>query len=226
MPDPLPNIYLQWDEHTEPLATFLYYVVKRRELGDTTWISVAKIPNRAVTFWNDYCIPALVTYEYIIIAAKDVLGIVTEGAEATATIVTGTLNFKSAFMHPVIYPGDYAELPHQSASVQSVMNTALVTPFSRPNPTVHMGPDDSLKISINIKWPYQEEVWQRIRATLKRQRENGAVLCFRDGRGTRAFCGIVGHTRSDSRPQTEGHSVQLQEVEYTEVVPGVTTVVA
>jgi len=223
MTSPLPNMYLQWTESTEPLTTFLYYVIKRREYGDTTWISVGKVPNRAVTFWNDYCVPAGITFEYIVLAAKDVTGEVVESDEDTATIVSGTVNFKSAFLHPVTYPGSYAELPHQSASIKSELNTALVRPFSRAKPTVHIGPVDSLLISVNISWPYGEQVWSTVRRVLTRQRTNGAVLCYRDGRGTRVFVGIVAHQRSDNRPQLEGNTLQLQEVEYSETILGVGT---
>lgn len=222
----LPNLYLQWEESTISLDDFLYYVIKRRELGEATWVAVAKLPNRALLFWNDYCIPSHTEYEYIVLAALDVGGIPVEGDESAATVVSGQLNFKSVFLHPVIYPGDFTELPHQSASVQSVMKTALVTPFSRANPTVHIGPDNSLKISVSVNWPYQEGVWARFRNTLKRQRDNGAVLCFRDGRSTRVYCGIVSHSSSRNRPQAEGQAVTLQQVHYDEVVPGVTQVVA
>lgn len=219
----LPSLYLQWDVSVEPLTTFLYYVVKRRVLGTITWDSIAKIPNRATPYYNDYCTASGVSYEYIILQAMDVTGAAVESDEDTATAVSNVVNFKSAFLHPVVYPSDFAELPHQRATVKSELNTALVRPFSRAKPTVHIGPVDSLLISVNISWPYGEQVWAAIRRALVRQRTNGAVLCYRDGRGTHAYVGIVSHNRSDSRPQLEGNTLQLQEVDYNETVPGVVT---
>jgi len=212
----LPHVYLNWDESSESVSVFVRYQVYRRPQGTTSWVHIANIPDRAVTYYHDYAVQSGVASEYGVTQIA-----ISNGEEVESdfpTPVAATVSFKSAFLHAISDPSYWAEIPHQSVDVDNEQDTALVQPYSLDKPILHVGNLNALQVSISSSWPDTDGLWETLRSIVDRQRLDGTALCIRTGRGLRVFCGATRHSKTDRRPILSGHSLSMHEVNYTEAL--------
>ncbi len=212
----LPGISLNWNESAEPLATFLRYQVYRREEGETAWMKIVRITNRAITFYDDYLIAANQTYEYAVTLVADISG--EEIESAFPTEVSATHTFQKAFLHDINAPSNFADLPQQSPRRTLQTDTVSIQVWSRAAPTMHIGNRRFYVIDMSARWTWDEGIWADIETLVDRQINFGSVLMYRDRRGNRFFCQLTRQRVADDVGLVYSHSIQLQETYYDEAV--------
>jgi len=215
----LPNAYLQWDESAEPLATFIRYNVYRRRAA-AAWTRIAAIPDRSITYYNDFAVKSGLAYEYTVTVTKDLSGQEVEGVKAAAVSVT--VAFLSSFLHAWRAPAYYAELLVTPQSITPEQDIAFVQPWSARAPIGHVGPKRAKRLSLTAGDMYWDdgsaaEVWDALEAMQERQFTAGDVLLYRDARGTAITCQVRSMNRGD-QPITASVQLELQEVQFTEEV--------
>jgi hypothetical protein len=213
----LPLLYLTWDASTVALADFIRYQVYRRVLGATDWSKVARINDRAVTFYQDFNVAAGVEYEYAVTQVKDVSGEEVESAFPTG--VSAAVTLVSSFLHDVAGPVNYAEFD-VNQQLEIGQSVGFVQPWSRQVPTMHVGNVETKALSLRIgplHWDTESGTWDALVSLQSRQRTSGSLLCYRDQRGSRVFCQLTQLGKGEAEVRAD-INVGLREVYYREEV--------
>lgn len=215
--NPLPQLYVQWEPSAADPAVFLRYQVYRRQVGGN-YTKIARIPDQALNFYQDFNTPSGVEMEYNLtqVIAADTGE---ELESAFVTPVAGTVTARSLFIHDVRNPEFYVELGPLQTTVKPHQDQGWVQPRNRATPTMHIGRAGwrTIEVSILRQWDVDKETWERLEELWDRQRTHGAILCARGYRLPRAFCQLTDIPRSD-RPIVFNASISFTEAHFEEDV--------
>lgn len=219
--NPLPYVYLQWSESAEPLDTFLRYHVWRRPVTEpeSSWVKIGRLNDRGLTSYQDTGALEGVPYQYdVTIVASDPAG---EEIESDHTAgVLATLTFAHVYLHAVGAPESYAEVLAGTIRVEPQQRGVLRQAFSRPAPTLHLGPTDyeTARIEWTDAWEGGgEDAWTALEQLYRLQRSAGRTLMLRGPMGVGMFGAIMAVPRQHQTSMVQG-SFEFVETDYTEAV--------
>lgn len=214
--DALPNIYLTWDESTEPLAEFLRYQVYRRPVTDpvSPWVTLQLITDRSRTFYNDYLVGPSSEWQYAVTqvcvddVGEEIESDFTPPAQAQMTLT-------SYWFHLLDRPEVYAQVKGSDATVQGHQEMELVQVRGRRHPTAHFGPVLTRTFHVAGRRPWSEErdVWQGLLDVQSGQ--TGSMVVFRSARDDVVY-GVLRAPlpRGDGMPDSMSLSVDFIETHY------------
>lgn len=216
---PLPRVYLSWAQSAESLDAFLRYQVYRRiqDSGDD-WSKRARITDRSITFWSDELCASRVTYEYIATQVIDVAGEEVESDEPSA--VSGTVVIRSVFIHDVRAPEEYIEYLSTAQEEALTPQVAFVQPYSSRTPIAHAGPAEArqFRLGTTVTWEDDGQLWEDIKALVRRQYTHGAVFMLRQLRFSAFVAWSAAVSMRDRPPALYEAPVVLRETYYREEV--------
>jgi hypothetical protein len=217
--DPLPGLYLTWDESSEPLASFLRYQVYRRELGETDWTALddGRITDRSLTSYQDFAVAGGVTYEYAVTQWSDSSGEELESDFPTA--VQASLTIHDLFIHDITSPGNYAQVHVQQQSIDTAQDIQYLQTWEKQAPTAHVGNQKARSLDVPLlgQWladgsSLNRDLYRALDSLIDRQRTEGSSMLARQGRDVFLYCVIDGFSREDS-PMQFNQRLRLREVE-------------
>src|SRR3990172_1932431 len=156
----LPYNYLNWDESAVSLATFLRYHVYRRLTGDTVWTQIARVPDRAITYYQDYLVGGANSYHYSVTQVVDVSG---EDVESAHNVVAATNDFSDSWLHDIANPGYFAQAILLQAQYTPEQDIAFVQPWGRQTPTMHIGNKDSQRAGLAVIGSWSAGAWDDLK---------------------------------------------------------------
>lgn len=210
--NPLPNIYLTWDESPEPVNSFLRYVIYRRIVGEGAWRQLAIITDRSLTSYNDHTVASDTLYEYIVIVVADVAG---EEVESEPPVpAQAQVTIRSAFVHAHGEESVYAEFRAETQSVDMGQDIAYVQPRRSRAPVAHVGGQLAGVFELNVTDTWDPDLWRRVRA-LQEAQARGRVLMLRQHRDLCAYVVLESAQRSD-QTTLMGLQLRFREVEAPE----------
>lgn len=217
----LPAMTVTWNDVTLGGGdTFLQWNVYRRLTGAATWTRIAVLSARSPQSYTDNTPASAQSYDYGVSVSVTRSSTTVEGPKGTAT---ATLTFVSSFLHDVASPTNYAEVYANANKLQDNQDLTFLHTWGNQAPVAYVGVAQAKQWTITgVMAQTQPSLdmlpWTTFDALLTRQRVNGSVFCFRQGkRGDRMFCQIVLPKRSDV-PMTYTPELDLQECKYTEAV--------
>lgn len=220
--EPLPRVYITWDESAEDLNIFLRYQVYRRILGDTVWSKRARINDRGITFWDDTLPHSGVTYEYIVTQIIDVSGEEVESEDSE--VVSGLVHILDVFIHDVRAPENYAQFWSPTQDVQIYQPIAYVQPWSRRVPTAHVGHVLSKTYTFSVMGTWNDDVsaigkdqWRALFNLIDRQHEVGSIMMVRQDHDV-AYFGVIDGSRRSEQNIMISEQIAFKETYYREEV--------
>lgn len=219
--DPLPRVYLTWDESSEPLDAFLRYQVYRRVSGTGDWSKRARINDRSITFWEDTMPHSEVVYEYVVTQVIDVSG--EEIESVFPSPVSGGVTINDLFIHDVRHAEHYVQVMVPTQRVRVAQPIAYTQSWGRRAPTAHIGNvfQHEYSFSMNGAWrggnpTISADQWRAIVVLMGRQRA-GSPLMARQSRDV----ALIGHIHDPARDDERvgfRETLTFRETHYREEV--------
>lgn len=208
-PEILPGIRITWMEIIPGGGeVFNRYGIRRRRAGETDFILIAELDDVDTISYIDHNVESRVRYEY------GVVWVATAGASYLisanqASNPGAQVDFDFNFLHTAninSQDSDFKWLRIDSwdANVNVQQDIALVQPWGRDLPTVHVGQAIGSKITVPLHPQMLEDktFWATVTQFILAQRNQAAVLCLRFGRGRQIYFGVLmGSSRGNTQKQ-------------------------
>lgn len=218
-PRQLPHAVITWSQIVPGGSeAFLRYLVLRREPDAATWTIIASVSGVATLRYVDANAAPWVDYDYA------VLWLASSGpVTLTSRVQTGVhtrLEFDHAWLHsttsPMTGPVRLDGWAFQQTLVEAI-STDQVWGATAPVATIGEADYSRWHADLHPQLLRDPKQWEKLRALLVRQAA-GEQLCFRHGRSReRAFCVVT--TQARTLGQVQGTtSLDLTEVDYSEVI--------
>jgi hypothetical protein len=209
-----PHVVLTWDASALG-SEFSQYRVYRRLNGETSWTCVAAISNKAVVGCSDYSAPLGLLVEYVVRQVADYAGEILESADSLVASVTVT--FPGTVLHDTTNPASYVTLLYNPSHQHDwQQQQAEIQYWGRTAPVVEFGAARYRRLTLSFTLVAGDRAKLLVLATLQASHN---VLCYRDGRGEKAYCNFADKLATGYRlPHGWTQGIPLVESDYVEAV--------
>ena len=209
-----PHIHLSWDQSGE--SDFVRYEVWRRCGGETAYLRIAVITEKATTTYDDYLCTLTSTWEYVV---KQVVIVNDEEVPSDpAAMVSAALTMLSAaYLHDTTdEAGVYVVLQLEpDRSFRHHLDRSVRFPWGSTKPVEVVGEAEWWTFQVSMTWLMEDDA---SRGVLSAMLVNGNTLCYRDGRGRKYFCRPDETGEADAWPAQFSESIPFVEIDFCEVV--------
>ena len=209
-----PHVVLTWDMSGLG-SEFVEYRVYRRLAGQVLWTCVAAIENKAVVGCSDYSAPLGLEVEYSVRQVEDLSGEILESPDSLTASVT--LDFQGTVLHDTTDPSSYVVLVYSPTHEQGwQQQKAEIQYWARTAPVMEFGPARYRRLTLSFTLVAGDSA--KLAALSSLQADHN-VLCYRDGRGEKAYCNFADDLRTGYRlPSGWTQGIGLVESDYVEAV--------
>lgn len=216
--DSLPGFVIHWDQVVPQGAeSFEVYAVKRREAGETVWLTLTTIDTIGTLKYSDFDVKSDTLYEYSIVwhASDPVAGeLVSMDQDPPAT---ARVHFDYIFLHEQGTPANWSRLESFSIDEQPIIEPTFARAWGRSQPTMFIGEAAYSRWTVRMLPLMQRDRAraEALRSLLFGQRTSTTLVLRFGIERTRYFVQMSGLSRSLSQLQ-HTPQVDLMEVHYEE----------
>lgn len=215
-PQDNPGILLHWSAvaHT---GTFLWYEVRRRKAGETTYLKIKRFAE-SITSWLDASVQPGIMYEYTVVFYEDDATpqtlVSTEQSPPSRAMVT----FDWTYVHEVESPNEFFRFDAEDGSVESQLDMTIAQTWGRREATAFIG--EAVATTIEMQGLEQlrrrPALWSKWTRMLERQATERTTLCLRLGIDhERYFVALPSVSKSLSQKSWAG-PLRFTEIHYDE----------
>lgn len=212
--DTLPGFTLRWNQVVPGAGeTFVRYLIRRREAGETQWTTIKTIDFILTTTYTDYNVRSYAVYEYSVIWAATAVA----GALISAdVIVRSRVRFQYSFVHSTVDPSYWLRLEFFEGSATPQIEVTHQRLWGRQAPTAFLSEAFSRSFSVSLLEGLRRDTrrWNMLQAML----QLSDTFCLRFGPDRERY--FVSLTPGDwiFAQLTKGGDLSFQEVHHEEDV--------
>ena len=218
-PQDNPGIIVSWQAPAlSGTETFLCYEIRRRKIGEATYIKLARVLDQAkLSYFDAACTPST-TYEYAVVYyADDTASSQTVISSEQATPQRATVVFDWIYVHALDDPTLFLRISSDGGTVTPGQDIAIDQTWGRQAPTAWVG--EALSVAISLPGldalRAKPRQWQTLRTLQERQSDT--TLCLRFGVDREMYyCTMTRLAKDISSYKTFSPSLEFQEVAHDE----------
>jgi hypothetical protein len=219
-PTGLPYVLVRWTKVVVTgLENFIQYDIRRRVSGSgDEFIRIGVVEDEDTLEYKDYTAAPWVTYDYTVVY---------EATTGSSTLISvnqsppqfAMLQFDHVYLHEPS-SATFLLLYTDDVSVDVRDEVVFNQPWGQSSPNAYFGEVNTHEINIRLDSQVltDQRIWTQLAELRRLQREEGATLCLRLGRGReRYFVTLLGPSKKQSRYEYET-DLRLQETYYVEAL--------